>query len=42
MDGHLSSVGWSPTNHRMVIHQKEVYYIIGIWHLEFTYKSKAS
>ena len=42
MDGHLPSLGWSPTNPRMVTHQKEVYYIVGIWHLEFTHKSKAS
>ena len=42
MDGPLPSLGWSPTNPRMVTLQKEVYYIVGIWHLEFTHKSKAS
>ena len=42
MVGHLPSVGWSPTNPRMVTHQKEVYYIVGIWHLEVTHKSKDS
>ena len=41
MDGHLPFLGWSFTNPRMVNHQKEVYYIVGIWHLEFTHKSKA-
>ena len=41
MDGNLPSLGWSPTNSRMVTHQKEVYYIVEIWHLEFTHKSKA-
>ena len=41
MDGHLPSLGWSPTNPRMVTYQKEVYYIVGIWHYELTKKSKA-
>ena len=40
MDGHLPSLGWSPTNLRMVTHQKEVYYRFGIWHLYFTHKNK--
>ena len=26
MDGHLPSLGWSPTNPRMVTYQKEVFY----------------
>ena len=42
MDGHLPSLGWSPTNPRMVNHKKKVYYINGIWHLEFTHISKDS
>ena len=32
MDGRLPSYGWSPTNPRMVTHQMEVYYRLGIWH----------
>ena len=36
MDGHLPSIGWLPTNPRMVTHQKEVYYRHGIRHLNFT------
>ena len=39
MHSHLSSLGWSPTNPRMVIHQKEVYYRLEIWHLHFTHKT---
>ena len=31
---------WSPTIPRMVTHQKEVYYRLGIWHLGLTYKTK--
>ena len=34
MDGYLPSLGWSPTNPRMVTHQKEVNYKLGIWHLD--------
>ena len=26
MHSHLSSLGWSPTNPKMVTHQKKVYY----------------
>ena len=40
MDGHLPSLGWSLTNQRMVTYQKEVYYRLGIWHLDFTHKTK--
>ena len=40
MDGHLPSLGWSPTNPRMVTHQKEVYYKLGIWHLDLNQKLK--
>ena len=39
MDSQLPSLGWSPTNPRMVIHQKEVYYRLGIWHIHFTEKT---
>ena len=39
MDGHLPSLGWSPINPRMVTHQKEVYYRLGIWHLDLTQKT---
>ena len=31
-DGHLPSLGWSPTNLKLVTHQKELWYILGIWH----------
>ena len=39
MDGHLPYLGWSPTNPRMVTHQKEVFtnqkeVCYGIWHLD--------
>ena len=34
MDGHLPYLGWSPTNPRMVTHQKEVHYRLGIWYLD--------
>ena len=37
-NGHLPSLGWSPTNPRMVTLQKEVYYRLGIWHLDLTHK----
>ena len=35
--GHLPSLGGSPTNPRMVTHQKEVYYRLGNWHLHITH-----
>ena len=38
MDGHQQSIGGSPTNPRMVTHQKEVHYRLGIWQLNFTDK----
>ena len=38
MDGHLPSIRWSPSNPRMVTHQKEVYYIFVNWHLDLTQK----
>ena len=38
-DGHPPTQGRSPTTPRMVTHQKEVYYILGIWHLHFTHKT---
>ena len=41
MNDHLPSLGWSPTNPRMVTNQKEVYYKLGIWHLDLTHKKKA-
>ena len=37
-DGHLPCPGWSPTNQRMVTHQKEVCYRLGIWHFDLTHK----
>ena len=37
---HLPSLGWSPTNPRMVTLQKEVYYRLGIWYLDLTHKTK--
>ena len=44
MDGHLPSLGWSPTNLRMVTHLKEVFthqrgacYRLEIWHLGLTH-----
>ena len=40
MDGHLPSLGWSPTNPKMVTNQKEVYNRLGICHLDLTYKNK--
>ena len=33
-------IGWSPTNQRMVTNQKDINYILGIWHLDLTYKTK--
>ena len=38
--GHLPSLGWSPTNPRMVTHQKYIYKRLGIWNLDFTHKTK--
>ena len=40
-DGHLPSPGWSPTIPRMVNQQKEVYYRLRIWQLDFTYKTRS-
>ena len=31
--------GWSPTNPKMVTHQKEVYYRLVIWHIHFSHKT---
>ena len=39
MDGHPPTKGWSPTKQGMVTHQKEVYLRLGIWHLDFTFKT---
>ena len=39
MDGHLSSLGWSPTSQRIVTHQKEVNRRLEIWHLPLTHKT---
>ena len=39
MDGHLSSLGGLPTIQRMVTHQRKVYYILRIWHLDLTHKT---
>ena len=36
MHSHLLSLWWSPTNPRMVTHQKEVYYRLKIWQLNLT------
>ena len=33
-NGHLPSLRWSPTNPKMVTLHKEVYYRLGIWHLD--------
>ena len=33
-DGHLLSLRWSPTNQKMVTHQKEVCYRLRIWHVD--------
>ena len=43
MSGHPPSLGGSPANPNMVTvtNQKEVYYKLGIFHLDFTYKNKA-
>ena len=39
MDGHIPSLGLSPTNQRMVTYQMEVYYRLGIWLLDITHKT---
>ena len=39
---HLSSLGWSPTNPRMVTSQKEVHFRLEIWHLGLTHKTTAN
>ena len=39
MDGHPKSLGESLTNERMINHQKEVYYRLGIWQLHITHKT---
>ena len=39
-NGHLPSLEWSPTNPRMVTLHKEVYYRLGIWHLDLPHKTK--
>ena len=41
MAGHLPSLGWSTTipRTRMVTHQKEVYYSLGISDLDLTHKT---
>ena len=38
-NGHLLSRGWSPTNPRIVTQQKDVYYRLGILHLDFKKKN---
>ena len=40
MGGHLPFLGWSPIKPRMVTHQIEVNYRLGIWQLDLTYKTK--
>ena len=40
MDGHLPSLGGSPTNPRVVTHQKEVFYRFDIWLLDLIHKTK--
>ena len=40
MDGHLIYLVWSPTNPRMVTHQKDINYTLEIWNLDFTHKTK--
>ena len=41
MDGHLLFQGWSPTNPRMVTHQKELLYTLEKRHLDITHQTKA-
>ena len=40
MDGHLPCLGGFLANPRIITHQKEVYYRLGIKHLDLTHKSK--
>ena len=40
MDGHPLFLGWSPTDSRMVNHQKEVNYRLRTGHLDLTHKTK--
>ena len=47
VNGHLPCLGGFPptqggslTNPRMITHQKELYFRLGIWHLDFTHKTK--
>ena len=42
MHSHLLSLWWSPTNPRMVTHQKEVYYRLKIWQLNLTHRKTSS
>ena len=37
MDGHLLFLGWAPTNPRIFTHQKNVNYILRIWHFDLTH-----
>ena len=39
IDCHLPCLGLSPTNPRMVTHQKEAYYRHGIWQIHITHKT---
>ena len=39
MDGHLPCLGGFLANPRIITHQKEVYYRLGIWLLNFTHKT---
>ena len=39
-NGHLPSLGWSPTNLKLVTHMSEVCYILGIWNLDLNHKTK--
>ena len=39
-DGHPPTQGWSPTNPRMVTHQKELLYTLEIRHLDITHQTK--
>ena len=39
MVGYLLTLGWLPANPRMVTHQNEVYYRLGIWHVDLTHKT---
>ena len=40
MDGNLPSLGGSPTNPRVVTHQKEVFNRFYIWLLDLVHKTK--